>query len=163
MSGMLSPRHKRFERLYRGSVLDEARRWRERATPSETESAFLEASSAEHQLQEAAELVQLDKQNRVKLNPLMMEICEIRQQVVIVGNMHYLQLFDVDAWKTMFKAGLSQMGRAMETAAETDLLLAAMILFNLALFASNQFIINTAEIEKSAQRQEQDSTERQGL
>jgi division/cell wall cluster transcriptional repressor MraZ len=103
----------------------------------------------------STELVQLDKQNRVKLNPLMMEICDIRQQVVIVGSMHYMQLFDQYAWKAMFKAGLSQMGQAMETAAEKDKPKPQPVI--------KQFIINTAEIEKSAQRQEQDSTERQVL
>ncbi|MBV9228370.1 MAG: hypothetical protein JOZ18_03580, partial [Chloroflexi bacterium] len=44
------------DRLYRGTRLTEAQAWAERNTPSEREVAFLQASTAEYQRQEAEEL-----------------------------------------------------------------------------------------------------------
>jgi division/cell wall cluster transcriptional repressor MraZ len=87
----------------------------------------------------SAELATLDKQNRIRLNPLMIELCEIRQQVVIVGSMHYMQLFDVDVWKTMFKAGLGKLGAALQQMADKEKPRPAPSI--------KQFIINTAELE----------------
>ena len=67
-----------------------------------------------------AELVAMDKQNRVKLNPLMMELCQIDQKVVIVGNLKYMQLFDMKVWKEIFRQGLSQFGQAATRVARKD-------------------------------------------
>lgn len=67
-----------------------------------------------------AELVALDRQNRIKLNPLMMEFCGISQQVVIVGNIHYMQLFDLEQWKSMFKDGLGKLGGALDELARQE-------------------------------------------
>lgn len=59
-----------------------------------------------------AELLSLDKQNRFKLNPLVREICSIDRQVVIVGSMRYMQLFDLNVWRAMFKKSLPMWGQA---------------------------------------------------
>lgn len=37
----------------------------------------------------------LDPQNRIKLNPTLMRLCRIQRDVVIVGSIHFMQLFDV--------------------------------------------------------------------
>jgi MraZ protein len=94
----------------------------------------------------SAELAQLDRQNRIKLNPLMMELCEIRQQVVIVGSMEYMQLFDVDVWKRMFRQGLGRMGEAMQAIADRDKPVPTPP-------AIRQIVINTADIEERAHEQ----------
>ena len=59
-----------------------------------------------------AELLPLDKQNRIKLNPLMMEFCSIDRQVVFVGSLKYMQVFDVNKWRQMVNAGLKVYGKA---------------------------------------------------
>lgn len=100
----------------------------------------------------SAELVTLDKQNRIKLNPLMMEICDIRQQVVIVGSMHFMQLFDVDVWKSMFKTGLDQLGKAMQRVADRDKPASAPTI--------RQIVINTADLERQAEAQDALETRR---
>ncbi len=59
-----------------------------------------------------AEVVALDKQNRIKLNPLMMKVCQIGREVVIVGSLQYMQLFDLKTWREMIETGLPQWGSA---------------------------------------------------
>lgn len=59
-----------------------------------------------------AELAQLDKQNRIKLNPLMMEECSIRRDVVIIGSRQYMQLFDEKSWREYRKRALPLLGSA---------------------------------------------------
>lgn len=59
-----------------------------------------------------AELVTLDKQNRIKLNPMMMELAGIDRQVVIVGNIKFMQLFDIKKWREMFEKNLPVWGEA---------------------------------------------------
>jgi division/cell wall cluster transcriptional repressor MraZ len=100
----------------------------------------------------SAELVTLDKQNRVKLNQLMMEVCDIRQQVVIVGCIDYMQVFDVTVWKEMFKKNLGSLGKAMEKVSEKDRPAPQPTI--------KQYIINTAEIEaRREQVEENDASE----
>ena len=67
-----------------------------------------------------AELATLDKQNRIKLNPQLMALCQIRQQVVVAGSMHYMQLFDVETWKGMFEKGLGRLSEAMQKVADKE-------------------------------------------
>ncbi|MCE5230733.1 hypothetical protein LLG95_14235 [bacterium] len=59
-----------------------------------------------------AELVTLDKQNRIKLNPMMAELAGIDRQVVIVGNIKFMQLFDAKTWREMFEKSLPAWGEA---------------------------------------------------
>lgn len=59
-----------------------------------------------------AEMVPLDKQNRIKLNPMAMEIAGIDRQVVVVGNIKFMQLFDLQKWREMFEKGLPAWGKA---------------------------------------------------
>ncbi|MRR13234.1 division/cell wall cluster transcriptional repressor MraZ [bacterium] len=67
-----------------------------------------------------AELVTLDKQNRIKLNPMMMKVAGIDRQVVIVGNIKFMQLFDVEAWNKMFSKNLSAWGEASTAVARRE-------------------------------------------
>jgi DNA-binding transcriptional regulator/RsmH inhibitor MraZ len=94
----------------------------------------------------SAELVQLDKQNRIKLSSQMLEACKIRQEVVVVGSMQYMQVFDMDAWKAMLRDGVGRMGKAIEAAAEKEKPKPRQIVKN--------YVISTAEIEKNAERQD---------
>ncbi|MEN6627276.1 MAG: hypothetical protein ABFD69_13715 [Candidatus Sumerlaeia bacterium] len=64
-----------------------------------------------------AELVVLDKQNRIKLNPMMMEMAGIDRQVVIVGNIKFMQIFDEPTWREMFKKNLTAWGEASTSVA----------------------------------------------
>ena len=59
-----------------------------------------------------AESVTLDKQNRVKLSPMMTELCGIDRQVVIVGNLKFMQLFDAKAWRELCERSLSTWSQA---------------------------------------------------
>lgn len=59
-----------------------------------------------------AEVLPLDKQNRIKLNPMAMELAGIDRQVVIVGNIKFMQLFDLKKWREMFEKGLPAWGKA---------------------------------------------------
>lgn len=59
-----------------------------------------------------AERLALDKQNRFKLNPLMRDICAIDRQVVIVGSMRYMQLFDLNVWRDTIEKSLPNWGKA---------------------------------------------------
>jgi MraZ protein len=59
-----------------------------------------------------AELAALDKQNRIKLNPLMMELCSIDRQVVVVGSIKFMQIFDVKVWRQMFERDLPRLSDA---------------------------------------------------
>ncbi len=65
-----------------------------------------------------AELVQLDKQNRVKLNPIMMEMTGIDRQVVIVGSLRFMQLYDAQAWRDMVRQSLPLWGKAATAVAQ---------------------------------------------
>jgi division/cell wall cluster transcriptional repressor MraZ len=96
-----------------------------------------------------AELVALDKQNRIKLNPTMMDLCDIRQDVIVVGSLHYMQVFDVDVWKNMTKAGLGKLGSAMQKVAEKT----ADRENPRAQPTIKQFIINTADVEARQTRE----------
>jgi MraZ protein len=60
-----------------------------------------------------AERVALDKQNRFKLNALMMEVCQVQREVVIVGSIRYMQLYAAEVWRAMVERDLPRMGEAM--------------------------------------------------
>ena len=55
-----------------------------------------------------AEEAPLDKQNRIKLNPMMMDLCGIARQVVFVGSVNYMQIYDAAVWREMV---LQNLGR----------------------------------------------------
>ena len=59
-----------------------------------------------------AEVVNLDTQNRIKLNPVMKEVCSIDRQVIFVGSVQYMQLFDANIWRKMVLGGLKQFSAA---------------------------------------------------
>lgn len=59
-----------------------------------------------------AELIALDKQNRIGLNPMMMELAGIDRQVIIVGTIKFMQLFDSGVWREMFERNLGRWGEA---------------------------------------------------
>jgi len=59
-----------------------------------------------------AERVPLDKQNRLKLNPLIMDFCSIGREVVITGSIKYLQIWDEAAWRSSSKERLARLGAA---------------------------------------------------
>ena len=61
-----------------------------------------------------AETVTLDSQNRIKLNPLMMDLCSIRRkgQVAVVGSLKYMQIFDAQSWRRMLEQALPKLGAA---------------------------------------------------
>ncbi len=67
-----------------------------------------------------AELAVLDKQNRVKLNPMMMELCGLDRQVIIVGNLKFMQLFDAKGWRELCERSLGAWSQASTQVARRD-------------------------------------------
>jgi MraZ protein len=67
-----------------------------------------------------AERAPLDKQNRIKLNPFMMKECAIDRDVVIMGSIQYMQIFDQKVWREYYKSGLPQLGAAASRVAKKD-------------------------------------------
>lgn len=61
-------------------------------------------------------LFPLDPQNRIKLNPGLMRLCNIQRDVIIVGNVHFMQLFDVRTFERMMEKGLDVFDEAQEKA-----------------------------------------------
>ena len=59
-----------------------------------------------------ADVVQLDTQNRIKLNPEMMGFCEIDRQVVFTGNLQYMQLYDANVWREKVQENLKDLSDA---------------------------------------------------
>lgn len=67
-----------------------------------------------------AERAPLDKQNRIKLNPFMMKECAIGRDVVIMGSIQYMQIFDQKVWREYYKTSLPQLGAATSRVAKKD-------------------------------------------
>lgn len=61
-------------------------------------------------------LFPLDPQNRIKLNPALMRLCNIQRDVIIVGNVHFMQLFDKLTFERMMEKGLEIFDEAQEKA-----------------------------------------------
>ena len=59
-----------------------------------------------------AERCPLDKQNRFKLNPAVMEFCSIGRQVVIIGNFQYMELWDENTWREALRHRMPRLGDA---------------------------------------------------
>ena len=75
---------------------------------------------AADQLARLAERAPLDKQNRIKLNPFMMKECSIDRDVVIMGSIQYMQIFDQKVWREYYRRGLPQLGAAASRVAKRD-------------------------------------------
>jgi MraZ protein len=67
-----------------------------------------------------ADSLTLDKQNRIKLNPMLMEICGLDRQVVVVGNLHYMQVFDLRVWRETMTEGIALWSSAQTRVAKKD-------------------------------------------
>ncbi len=64
-----------------------------------------------------ADLLKLDKQNRIRLNPEMCKFCNITREVIIVGTLKYMQIFDRGVWNTLVRKGMSKFGGAADAVA----------------------------------------------
>lgn len=62
----------------------------------------------------------LDKQNRIKLSPMMMKFCQIQPEslVVVSGHMKYMQIYSATVFEQMVQQALPQWGQAASRAAE---------------------------------------------
>jgi len=67
-----------------------------------------------------ADKAELDKQNRIKLSPLLMEKCQIGRQVVVVGSRQYMQIFDENVWREYSDRALAMMGTASSKVARKE-------------------------------------------
>jgi division/cell wall cluster transcriptional repressor MraZ len=59
-----------------------------------------------------ADEVELDKQNRIKVSPLLMEECKIGRNVVVIGCQDHIQIFDEDVWREYRKLAMQNLGAA---------------------------------------------------
>ena len=46
-------------------------------------------------------LLQLDAQNRIKLNPMLKKRCQIERDVLVVGSIRYMQIYDPRVYEEM--------------------------------------------------------------
>lgn len=64
-----------------------------------------------------ADLVPLDKQNRIRLSPALCKFCNITRNVIVVGNIRYMQIFDLDTWNDSVREGMDRFGGAINALA----------------------------------------------
>ena len=64
-----------------------------------------------------AECLKLDKQNRVKLSPMLLEICGIGRQAMVVGNIDAIQVFDRAVWQDLVAKGMANYSGALSRVA----------------------------------------------
>lgn len=64
-----------------------------------------------------ADLLPLDKQNRIRLSPQLCKYCGIEREVIIVGSIHYMQVFDLKVWDEYVREGMAKFGGAADTLA----------------------------------------------
>ena len=84
----------------------ELERWSELNDQIDEERTVLNMSTS------LADELALDRQNRIRLNPLMMDLCRIERHVVFVGTVHYMQLFDDKVYRAMVERQLPQWAQA---------------------------------------------------
>lgn len=58
----------------------------------------------------------LDPQNRIKLHPGLIKLCNIKHDVVITGNIHFMQIFDSQRFEEMMGSGLNGFDDCQEKA-----------------------------------------------
>lgn len=64
-----------------------------------------------------ADLLPLDKQNRLKLSPALCKFCNISREVIIVGSVRYMQIFDLDSWNELVRKNFDRFGGASDALA----------------------------------------------
>lgn len=83
--------------------------WREKMTGGSAEQRRMLTT-----MTSLSGLFPLDAQNRVKLNPTLMRICSIKRDVIITGNIDYMQIFDLNGFEKSMIDGLQQFDAMME-------------------------------------------------
>jgi division/cell wall cluster transcriptional repressor MraZ len=64
-----------------------------------------------------ADLLPLDKQNRIRLSPMLCDFCKISREAIVVGNMSYMQIYDLSVWNERVRQGMQHLDRAMNNVA----------------------------------------------
>ena len=64
-----------------------------------------------------ADLLELDNQNRIRLNPLLMKLCGIDRQVVFVGSVRFMQIYAEEVYLEMIQANQPAWSRAQTNVA----------------------------------------------
>lgn len=64
-----------------------------------------------------ADLLPLDKQNRIKLSPQLLKFCNIDRDVIIVGSIHYMQIYDRHTWEERVRQDMEKFGDAINAVA----------------------------------------------
>lgn len=93
--------------------LKELEYWSSLDDRSENQRTILNISTA------FADLMPLDKQNRIKLSPALCDFCSISREVIIVGSVRYMQIFDRNSWNELVRKNLDRFGGAADALAST--------------------------------------------
>lgn len=64
-----------------------------------------------------ADLLPMDAQNRIKLAPALCGFCNIKRDVIIVGAMRFMKIFDLAVWNDLTSKGMTGFGGATESVA----------------------------------------------
>ena len=64
-----------------------------------------------------ADLLTMDKQNRIRLSPELCSFCNISREVIVVGTIKYMQIFDLKTWNTMMQEGIKKLSEATDAVA----------------------------------------------
>lgn len=64
-----------------------------------------------------ADLLPLDKQNRIRLSPMLCEFCNLSRDAIIVGNMDYMQIYDLGVWNEKLREGMENFDKALNNVA----------------------------------------------
>lgn len=91
---------------------EELERWQALDVNKSADRTILNLSSS------FADLLSMDKQNRIKLSPALCKFCNITRDVIIVGSLKYMQIFDIGIWNALTETGISQFDGALDTAAQ---------------------------------------------
>jgi division/cell wall cluster transcriptional repressor MraZ len=64
-----------------------------------------------------ADRLALDKQNRIRLSPMLCEFCNLSRDAIIVGNMDYMQIYDLGIWNEKLREGMQSFDQALNNVA----------------------------------------------
>lgn len=64
-----------------------------------------------------ADLLPLDKQNRIRLSPMLCDFCKISREAIVVGNMNYMQIYDLGVWNERLREGMQNFNEALNNVA----------------------------------------------
>ncbi|GEM_PF-2713354 len=67
-----------------------------------------------------AGLYPLDNQNRFRLNPVLMRMCQIQRDVVITGNLRFMQVFDTRLFEELMREALPKVDPALRRLARGE-------------------------------------------